>query len=214
MFAGIRTNPELDSSWIFCKKNTTIQKTLKRAFPVFRAFQSFRVWMVSRESTTTASICPGFASTLSLLVKEVTTRYTSIAMSQDQDSPLSLSQRILCSLFLAILCLIHHLNFWYIGFIHFHHKPQRTRKLALPSSFLISLSMEKSPLTTPPPLDVCFTIVTMLTIAEKAFENTSTSVAASQMRNALNNLADTVSDPEQKKVSVISSGRQAPANIF
>jgi hypothetical protein len=34
----------------------------------------------------------------------------------------------------------------------------------------------------------------------QAFENTSTSVAASQMRNALNNLADTVSDPEQKKV--------------
>ncbi|PQE19901.1 UTP-glucose-1-phosphate uridylyltransferase protein [Rutstroemia sp. NJR-2017a BVV2] len=33
-----------------------------------------------------------------------------------------------------------------------------------------------------------------------AFENTSTSVAASQMRNALNNLADTVSDPEQKKL--------------
>ncbi|KAA6415940.1 MAG: UTP-glucose-1-phosphate uridylyltransferase [Lasallia pustulata] len=32
-----------------------------------------------------------------------------------------------------------------------------------------------------------------------AFENTSTSVAASQMRNALNNLADTVADPEEKK---------------
>ena len=35
---------------------------------------------------------------------------------------------------------------------------------------------------------------------EKAFENTSTSVAASQMRNALNNLADTVTEPEMKKV--------------
>ncbi len=34
----------------------------------------------------------------------------------------------------------------------------------------------------------------------QAFENTSTSVAASQMRNALNNLADTVEDPEQKKL--------------
>ena len=34
----------------------------------------------------------------------------------------------------------------------------------------------------------------------KAFENTSTSVAASQMRNALNNLADTVTDKEEKKV--------------
>lgn len=33
----------------------------------------------------------------------------------------------------------------------------------------------------------------------QAFENTSTSVAASQMRNALNNLADTVADPEEKK---------------
>ena len=39
-----------------------------------------------------------------------------------------------------------------------------------------------------------------LTNNEQAFENTSTSVAASQMRNALNNLADTVSDPEEKKV--------------
>ncbi|PIB02880.1 putative UTP--glucose-1-phosphate uridylyltransferase, partial [Cercospora beticola] len=32
-----------------------------------------------------------------------------------------------------------------------------------------------------------------------AFENTSTSVAASQMRNALNNLADGVTDPKEKK---------------
>lgn len=32
-----------------------------------------------------------------------------------------------------------------------------------------------------------------------AFENTSTNVAASQMRNALNNLSDTVKDPEEKK---------------
>jgi UTP--glucose-1-phosphate uridylyltransferase len=35
---------------------------------------------------------------------------------------------------------------------------------------------------------------------DEAFENTSTSVAASQMRNALNQLADTVKDPEEKKV--------------
>jgi len=34
----------------------------------------------------------------------------------------------------------------------------------------------------------------------KAFENASTSVAASQMRNALNNLADTVPEGDQKKV--------------
>jgi len=32
-----------------------------------------------------------------------------------------------------------------------------------------------------------------------AFENTSTSVAASQMRNALNNLTDSVKDPEERK---------------
>lgn len=37
---------------------------------------------------------------------------------------------------------------------------------------------------------------------DQAFENTSTSVAASQMRNALNNLADTVEDPIEKKVGV------------
>jgi UTP--glucose-1-phosphate uridylyltransferase len=36
---------------------------------------------------------------------------------------------------------------------------------------------------------------------EQAFENTSTSVAASQMRNALNSLADTVTDTKEKKVS-------------
>ncbi|KAF5616585.1 UTP-glucose-1-phosphate uridylyltransferase [Fusarium sp. NRRL 52700] len=34
-----------------------------------------------------------------------------------------------------------------------------------------------------------------------AFENTSTNVAAAQMRNALTNLAETVKDPEQKKAS-------------
>lgn len=36
---------------------------------------------------------------------------------------------------------------------------------------------------------------------DQAFENTSTSVAASQMRNALNQLADTVKDPKEKQVS-------------
>ncbi|KAI9885565.1 MAG: Hsp90 cochaperone [Watsoniomyces obsoletus] len=38
------------------------------------------------------------------------------------------------------------------------------------------------------------------TQSHMAFENTSTSVAASQMRNALNNLADTVKDAHQKKL--------------
>ena len=37
-------------------------------------------------------------------------------------------------------------------------------------------------------------------VRHQAFENTSTSVAASQMRNALTSLADTVKDPEVKKV--------------
>lgn len=37
--------------------------------------------------------------------------------------------------------------------------------------------------------------------SNQAFENTSTSVAASQMRNALNNLCDSVEDPSEKKVS-------------
>ena len=36
---------------------------------------------------------------------------------------------------------------------------------------------------------------------DQAFENTSTSVAASQMRNALNGLSDTVKDPVEKKAS-------------
>lgn len=37
--------------------------------------------------------------------------------------------------------------------------------------------------------------------ANQAFENTQTSVAASQMRNALNSLADTVKDAGEKQVS-------------
>ena len=40
-----------------------------------------------------------------------------------------------------------------------------------------------------------------LTDWSQAFENTSTNVAAAQMRNALTNLAETVKDPEEKKVS-------------
>lgn len=42
-----------------------------------------------------------------------------------------------------------------------------------------------------------------LTQGDQAFENTSTSVAASQMRNALNNLADGVTDPKEKKVNIL-----------
>ncbi|KAK2683143.1 Nucleotide-diphospho-sugar transferase [Fusarium oxysporum f. sp. vasinfectum] len=38
------------------------------------------------------------------------------------------------------------------------------------------------------------------TRSHMAFENTSTNVAAAQMRNALTNLAETVKDPEQKKL--------------
>ena len=39
------------------------------------------------------------------------------------------------------------------------------------------------------------------------FDNTATSVAASQMRNALNKLADTVKDPGEKKVFRAHSGQ-------
>jgi UTP--glucose-1-phosphate uridylyltransferase len=49
---------------------------------------------------------------------------------------------------------------------------------------------------------------------DQAFENTSTSVAASQMRNALNNLADTVTDPEEKKVSSPYEDWSFIANTF
>jgi UTP--glucose-1-phosphate uridylyltransferase len=47
-----------------------------------------------------------------------------------------------------------------------------------------------------------------LTSIAQAFENTSTNVAAAQMRNALTNLAETVEDPEQKKVSNCDIQRQ------
>lgn len=40
-----------------------------------------------------------------------------------------------------------------------------------------------------------------LTSNAQAFENTSTNVAAAQMRNSLTNLAESVKDPEQKKAS-------------
>ncbi|RFN47037.1 utp-glucose-1-phosphate uridylyltransferase [Fusarium flagelliforme] len=40
------------------------------------------------------------------------------------------------------------------------------------------------------------------TRSHMAFENTSTNVAAAQMRNSLTNLAETVKDPEQKKASL------------
>ncbi|KAL1842277.1 hypothetical protein VTJ49DRAFT_5662 [Mycothermus thermophilus] len=39
------------------------------------------------------------------------------------------------------------------------------------------------------------------TRSHMAFENTSTNIAAAQMRNALTNLAETCKDPEQKKAS-------------
>jgi len=61
------------------------------------------------------------------------------------------------------------------------------------------LTMHSSP-PTPAPREPTLAEIAKLMSAAKAFENTSTSVAASQMRNALNNLADTVTDPEQKKV--------------
>jgi UTP--glucose-1-phosphate uridylyltransferase len=51
----------------------------------------------------------------------------------------------------------------------------------------------------------CEQNITMLKIGDQAFENTSTSVAASQMRNALTALADTCNDPHQKEVSYSSA---------
>ena len=54
--------------------------------------------------------------------------------------------------------------------------------------------------TVPSSRGPCLADIARLIAVDQAFENTSTSVAASQMRNALNNLADTVKDAEQKKV--------------
>lgn len=55
----------------------------------------------------------------------------------------------------------------------------------------------------PVPAEPTLRDIAMLIDHEQAFENTSTSVAASQMRNALNNLADTVQDPDEKKVRAL-----------
>jgi len=57
----------------------------------------------------------------------------------------------------------------------------------------------------PVPAEPTLRDVATLIQYEQAFENTSTSVAASQMRNALNNLADTVQDPDEKKVVTLCS---------
>ena len=70
-----------------------------------------------------------------------------------------------------------------------------SRNNPLPAMPLLSYSAPPSPGLQGPD---CHEIAKLI-CADKAFENTSTSVAASQMRNALNNLADTVSDPEEKK---------------
>jgi UTP--glucose-1-phosphate uridylyltransferase len=48
----------------------------------------------------------------------------------------------------------------------------------------------------------------------QAFENTSTNIAASQMRNALNQLADTVKDPQEKKVRYTRIQELQHANSF
>lgn len=49
-------------------------------------------------------------------------------------------------------------------------------------------------------LEKCTELIDM----DQAFENTSTSVAASQMRNALNDLVSTIKDPSEKEVCVKS----------
>ena len=67
---------------------------------------------------------------------------------------------------------------------------------------------------TPPPENADGVTLSKLISHDKAFENTSTSVAASQMRNALNNLADTVTDPEEKKVSFAPYFSSAMAKLI
>lgn len=47
----------------------------------------------------------------------------------------------------------------------------------------------------------------------QAFENTSTNVAAAQMRNALTNLAETVEDPKEKKVSLAKKDQKISAMV-
>lgn len=70
----------------------------------------------------------------------------------------------------------------------------------LASSQTAAMHSEAPTPPTPPP-ELGLKEIAELICADKAFENTSTSVAASQMRNALNNLADTVEDPAEKKVN-------------
>lgn len=74
------------------------------------------------------------------------------------------------------------------------------QRLNLPTIPRQAFAMHSEP-SSPVPKEATLPDLAKLIIAEKAFENTSTSVAASQMRNALNNLADTVEDPTEKKVS-------------
>lgn len=67
-----------------------------------------------------------------------------------------------------------------------------------PSPKELKPAKNAAPLVVPDEPDLEF--IAKLIKRDQAFENTSTSVAASQMRNALNNLADTVTDPTEKKV--------------
>lgn len=48
----------------------------------------------------------------------------------------------------------------------------------------------------------------------QAFENTSTSVAASQMRNALNTLVDTCDDQSEKKVRIMQEEEEDGRNLY
>jgi UTP--glucose-1-phosphate uridylyltransferase len=76
---------------------------------------------------------------------------------------------------------------------------------ASPDAFLQPIDdVASAPLTPlPVPAEPTLRDIATLIDHEQAFENTSTSVAASQMRNALNNLADTVQDPDEKKVGAL-----------
>ena len=84
--------------------------------------------------------------------------------------------------------------------LHLHPAFQPPTPLESPTLFIMASESSAQP---SPPLENSDGTAVSKLISHKAFENTSTSVAASQMRNALNNLADTVADPEEKKVRFV-----------
>lgn len=74
------------------------------------------------------------------------------------------------------------------------------QRLSIPDYTPPKMPAMHSPISTPGTSTEIGRKAQLIPLDDQAFENTSTSVAASQMRNALNQLADTVKDPEEKKV--------------